>query len=184
MGFLLMLIKYFLFLVLLLPACTVRRRRMKKEPIRRTYIDNKKMYTLTVEGVECKQCALSVLYHLTHIKGIKHAECICPKQDFEQASFECFIDSEKQGLPLKTIVGLLRQDDFELSTIIGQFKGDLFYKDTTLMFKPIQFDRSFIVGGNLSRMERLKKKIEGNERKVVILKSCLDFEGSKVVLVE
>ncbi len=179
-----MLIKYLYFLVLFLPACTVRRRGVKKQHVRRTYIDNKKMYTLTVEGVECKQCALSVLYHLTHIKGIKQAECTCPKQDFEQASFECLIDSEKQGLPLKTIVDLIRQDEFEISTIIGQFKGDLFYKDTTLMFKPIQFDRSFTVGGNLSRMERLKKKIEGNEKKVVLLKGRLDFEGSKIALLE
>lgn len=114
---------FFLFLLVLLPGCQPRRKRYKITGTPKIISAKKQEYTLRVQGVECKQCALSALKALSLVPRIKNVECVCPKKQYAQACFECTFIKSGKPLPFDEIQERLEEENFALTDVYGFFTG-------------------------------------------------------------
>ena len=125
-----------------------------------------------VDGVECRQCAIAALQALKKIKQIDHVDCVCPKGQYDQAVFECYIErNKKKSLPLKEIQTVLKMENFRLQSIKGIIVGT--FDSETLLFTPLMFDKSLSVKGAYERLELLREK---NNKENLTLSGALDFD--------
>lgn len=130
---------------------------------------------VSASGVECRQCVLAALFSLKKIKKIKHVDCVCPKQQYEKASFECYVEKDREkSLPIKEIQQAFEQENFTLKSIEGEFYGAFDYKKLT--FTPILFDNSFDIVDSSERLVLLQNR---EKKKQILLSGKLDFDENK-----
>lgn len=115
-----------------LPAC--KNTHKKLTAIDQTCFSHAKMkkqkYRLRIAGVECKQCVWAVLSALNEIKEITDVACVCHKKQYDEAYFLCTFSQKISVLPLEDIKKRLADENFEVESLYGRFKGVVFRKNT------------------------------------------------------
>ncbi|HBR70504.1 TPA: hypothetical protein DIC20_03700 [Candidatus Dependentiae bacterium] len=169
---------FLFFLFILLTGCQLK----KKNKFILHHYNSKKNVLCTVAacGIECRQCVLAALYSLQKIKRIKHIDCACPKQQYEKALFECYIEKDKEkSLPISEIVQAFERENFILKSMEGEFCGLL--DDKKMTFTPMLFDKSFAVTGSSECLVSLQNR---ENKKQVFLSGKLAFDENKFYLVQ
>ena len=158
-------------LCFLLIGCKIKRK--NKTIFRPFKKKNNELYIAKIEGVECRQCAIAALKRLKKIDQLDYVECVCPRGQYEKASFECYIKKNKErSLPLKEIQQALKLDDFEMKTIEGTLEGT-FTKDKK-HFVPVLFDSAFLI--KYSPYHLFPEEDHNIKKKTHTLAGILNFE--------
>ena len=116
---------YFLLIFLIAVSGCRRWRTEKNSPqkVFRAYAATKVTgYSLTIGGIECKQCVHTVLKKLDKISGVNRVTCVCPKNDYTKSRIDCIVDSV-HDFPLALIKKVLLINDFSLTFVNGEFHG-------------------------------------------------------------
>lgn len=141
--------------VLLFSACRRWQYTRKITPVAPT-----KKYTLTVAGVECKQCALQVLSLLEKSKHVKSAQCHCRAKQYESAYFTCLVSA--QGIiALQQLARALAKQEFILQTVAGGFRGMLSLDEHEhLQFTPEQCQDAYIIKAPAQIFAEIKERVK------------------------
>jgi hypothetical protein len=169
---------YWLFCACLLSGCGARKRLVNHDVQERVHLSKKKRYEMTISGIECRQCVLTVLHRLRTLNNISNMQCICPLKNFECSSFEFFISSKKEGLPINEIVDILRSENFELSTLQGAFLGRVLNRQGAIYFKCSGLEQECVVVGKERVLQRLMKYAEADDEREIVLRGLLNFDVS------
>ncbi len=81
------------------------------------------IYTVKVDGVECALCAQSVVDIFTNIEGFERVVYI--QLSDEDYKFNCTWMKKGENIPLLLIKKLIKKEGFELTSIQGDFFGEL-----------------------------------------------------------
>ncbi len=151
--------KYFLLLFFLLSSC---RPLLKKNLLKNPVIRHAQLFTIKVQGVECRHCILSVLYLLKSIKPIVQVKSFCPKEKYDQAIFECFIKpSKKDPFQIIDIQKKLAPEEFKLQSMAGVFSGILTIEQDQLKFIPELLGKPLPIIGEHQELEvQVDKKVD------------------------
>ena len=158
-------------LCFLLIGCNVKR---KNETVfRRFKKKNNEFFVMQINGVECRQCVIVALKRLKEVEQIDHIDCVCPRGQYEKASFECYIKKNKEkSLPLKEMHQLLGRDDFEMTSLGGVFEGIV--TEDKQYFVPILFELPFLI--KYSPYHLFSDEEKNNQKKTKTLSGTLNFD--------